>query len=257
METKKFRKRELRKQKLRAESIEDLQSLPSQRVKSPKTMIGMNDSKPKKNEGKTGLIAMMKAAAEKKELESKTPRIDIEASAAIKLASTPNLPKSIPPVFVTEASKHEIKLPAIREENSQDDIKLKGDTGKTTGTESSTHKPAKQEVDGTDQLIIDPSPRTKKTKSLNGKDKQSPSIPNGHGSPRGQHNTHLDADSNLQAKVPSLPDIDHTDVESVASEDGRQNGGWDTALKFVNQRIQNRLTTVSKPYYTGIDSGDL
>lgn len=220
--------------------------------------------KPKKEEGKPGLIAVMKAAAEKKELEAKPPLTDgAESSAASKLASNPNLPKSTPPVFVTEMSKPDLKLPAIREENTQDEIVVKG-ANDTSASKAETNKDktdftanATREPDVSDAIIIDPSTRPKKNKasSENGKSpsvkngKSSP-LQNGHVSPFGPHKPTTSKkganNNNRNEIVPNLPALGggKNAQDTDRSNETERSAGWEAALKFVNQRIQDRLTMV-------------
>lgn len=258
MENKKFRKKQLKQQR-KEQQAKDLQEDKfSKRVKSPKTLIGMSNSKQKKETSKPGLIEVMRAAAEKKEQEATnsaktTPRSDIESSPANKLASNPNLPKSIPPVFVTEVSKGDLKLPVIREENTQEEIVVNGGSEsktvkssaqKDSPKETGRNNEAKQAHDVPDDIIIDP-PSSRKKKTVGSGKKKSPT-PKENGqmeNNNGQENENDDI--NLNASVPNLPNIGNNEQDAETTENTDKSAPWQTAIKFVNQRIQERLTKVN------------
>lgn len=265
MESRKFRK------KRRAEKAEkEKESDTFERVTSPKTLIGMQKKRPKSKKAKKGkenkekkekkekekeesqqpgLIAIMKAVAERRDSES-TPRSDLASSATSKLAANPNLPKSTPPVFVTEASKAELKLPAIREENTQDDIvvtPVNGPKSPNPAVKSNVQDNVKAEPDVPDAIIIDPSTRKRPDDKSDSNTSKSPSL-----KPTGKNGSSTDPASesetmaNLKADIPKLPvlqsDADNEDVDEEDDNDTSDN--WQTAITFVNQRIQNRLAKV-------------
>lgn len=265
METRKFRKK---RKPEKAEKEKEPETF--ERVKSPKTLIGMQKKRPKSKKAKKekenkekkekkekekdesqqpGLIAIMKAVAERRDSDS-SPRTDLVSSATSKLAANPNLPKSTPPVFVTEASKAELKLPAIREENTQDDIVLtpvNGSKSPSPAVTSNVKDTVKAEPDVPDAIIIDPSTRKKPNDKGDSNTSKSPSLkPTGKSGPGSNAASESETMANLKADIPKLPVLqnDADNEEDDDEDDNDTSDKWQTAITFVNQRIQNRLAKV-------------
>ncbi|KAH3716688.1 hypothetical protein DPMN_059414 [Dreissena polymorpha] len=164
--------------------------------------------------------------------------------------------KPVPPVFVTELSTHEIKLPAIREEKTQEEIMLRECSAskilseQTPDNMTTTHL---REKDNNSKAS------TKATKHAQSKtpNKQAPSIQisadNKDNAPIEGTFDISEASTFSKENVPSLPALDGSQLslnhgqESARTEDTSGSNvslNWKTAIKFVNQRVQDRLTKV-------------
>ncbi|XP_060592955.1 uncharacterized protein LOC132747561 isoform X3 [Ruditapes philippinarum] len=250
METKKFKKK---KPKLTPKSNRNAQisdrSLPKD---SPKTLVGMMNDKPKQdNDKKPGLISLMKAVAQKKEETNGAQQNGEESKVTNSLASNPNLPKATPPVFVTEMAKQsELKLPAIREENTQDEIILHKNTAQDSHQNVTSRETPRENGNASKQSLKRETPDVKANGSGN---TQGDNDTNGFLPPinQNQHEIHTDINTQIDNKVPKLPNLggsltnltqglesQRTDEDSTSTVSSR----WQTAITFVNQRVQERLT---------------
>ncbi|XP_053374419.1 uncharacterized protein LOC123531447 isoform X2 [Mercenaria mercenaria] len=254
METKKFRKKKPKSTKGSHRKKEPRISDRSLTKDSPKTLVGlMNDKQTHDNDNKPGLISLMKAVAQKKEDDASISTTQQNGGSSIEnsLASNPNLPKSTPPVFVTEMAKQsDLKLPAIREENTQDEIILnKNAVSETNQNGTAIEKSVGHETTRNDSLrkdIPDGKPR-------NTGDKQS-GIDTSISLPpikQNQHEARSDITASHKEMVPKLPNLGGSQtslnqgLESQRTEDDSAStvsSRWQTAITFVNQRVQERLT---------------
>lgn len=255
METKKFRKRKKKSAKgKRKKSREQNISDRSYVKESPKTLIELANEKEK--DSKPGLMNLMKAAVEKKrEEENKTKILD----GAIPLdapdfAATSDLPKATPPVFVTELSKPDLKLPAIREEKTQEEIMLKGaatDVPKQTNDKPESKSPTRninseipKEIDNKSPKGTKGATRTKHENNVLPPVQQpqaqtlNQSSPQDKRSPKGELVPKLPALGGSQPNLNQTEDTQRTDATAGSSSSSH----WQTAISFVNERVQKRLT---------------
>ncbi|KAH3716691.1 hypothetical protein DPMN_059417 [Dreissena polymorpha] len=267
METKKFKKRTPKPQK--ANSSDQQLSVRTVPSNTPRTLVSSYSNVSESQDSvKPGLIALMQAVrkADTASETSETSFIDLprhltefrnENSSNGKSSHEVSAHKPVPPVFVTELSTHEIKLPAIREEKTQEEIMLRECSAskilseQTPDNMTTTHL---REKDNNSKAS------TKATKHAQSKtpNKQAPSIQisadNKDNAPIEGTFDISEASTFSKENVPSLPALDGSQLslnhgqESARTEDTSGSNvslNWKTAIKFVNQRVQDRLTKVT------------
>lgn len=257
LETKKFRKKKTKSSKGSRNQRKDVQisdrSLPKE---SPKTLIGMMNARQKQeSENKPGLMSLMKAVAQKKTDESKAAEENGDPKPEeTSLASNPNLPKSTPPVFVTELSRQsELKLPAIREENTQDEISLHPKSASKTNQNGCHEEKTFAQVNSTSRSSNRDMPDSKLSPKISGNHTAADTV----SLPPIKHEQSLKQEGsgnkseNQSATVPKLPLLGGSQtslnqgMESQRTEEGSSStvsSKWQTAITFVNERVQERLT---------------
>lgn len=263
LESKQFRRKKLKytrdqNRQLKERQVSD-RSLPKD---SPKTLIGMRNEKVKDDE-KPGLMLLMKSEAQKKEEHTRTAQEYTELKhEETSLASIPNLPKATPPVFVTEMVKSEIKLPAIREEKTQEEIILHKDSIPQTNQNISAkelnnvHDNMSRSKDSSlnrDQRVTGV---TKTIRSSTGKKQyaeHSGSLPQIKQAQNAKPDTFIEISDNDRGPVPKLPVLGGSQTSLNQGQDSQRtnddssstvSSNWQTAITFVNKRVQERLTNV-------------
>ncbi|KAH3716697.1 hypothetical protein DPMN_059423 [Dreissena polymorpha] len=264
METKKFKKRTPKPQKdNKSDQQLSVRTVPSN---TPRTLVSSYSNVSESQDSvKPGLIALMQAVrkADTASETSETSSIDVprhltefknENSSNGKSSHEASAHKPVPPVFVTELSTHEIKLPAIREEKTQEEIILReGSASKilseqTPDNMTTTHL---RERDNNSKASTKASKHAK-SKTPN---KQAPSIQisadNKDNAPIEGTFDISEASTFSKENVPSLPALDGSQLSLNHGQESARTGdtsgsnvslNWKTAIKFVNQRVQDRLT---------------
>lgn len=266
METKKFRRKKPKSSKGAKRHKKDAQisdrSLPKE---SPKTLIGMmNEKQKQESENKPGLMSLMKAVAQKKQEESKAAEENGDSKQEENsLASNPNLPKSTPPVFVTELAKQsELKLPAIREENTQDEIILHNNSAPPINQNAHSQEKRISTSHNSNKDVPDSGSKMDPVKGKHSVAENNVSLPPIQHEQTTKHNAVVDISAKQKELVPKLPALGGSQsslnqgLETQRTEDDSAStvsSRWQTAITFVNQRVQERLTNVrfmsDLPYY--------
>lgn len=254
METKKFRRKKPKSSKGAKRRKKDAQisdrSLPKE---SPKTLIGMmNEKQKQESENKPGLMSLMKTVAQKKQEEAKAAEDSKPEENS--LASNPNLPKSTPPVFVTELAKQsELKLPAIREENTQDEIILHNNSAPQINQNVHSQEKSISASHSSNKDVPISSSKVDPVAGKHSVAENNVSLPPIKHEQTLKHNAVVDISAKQKEPVPKLPalggsqtslnqalDTQRTEDDSASTVSSR----WQTAITFVNQRVQERLTNV-------------
>ena len=289
METKKFKKK---KPKLQRDSKDPMigsqTSIASAVGSTPRTQMATQNAnsstalpeEPRASKtSKPGLIEMMKALKDKKDTQQNVDEPDYGNryvnDDSKKLLSKPNLPKSTPPVLVTEMVSSKINdpsLPAIREEKTQEEIILNRDsnTSRLSMPDKPLHESTPRKVNESASSFKDDTcrePSVHKDSTVNvqydqnidsRKDNKTPTkLP-----PIKKANTYINTEIEpVKVTEPDIPDSDGVpklpNIETARSvnqdvvQTGRtddssstQSSKWQTALTFVNQRINERLRKV-------------
>ncbi|KAL4222922.1 hypothetical protein ACF0H5_018962 [Mactra antiquata] len=278
MESKHFKKK--KKNFRDTKSYKEEKARLKTKPKSPKTQIEMSNGHPFGSDTNINKIS----ENETENLNNtETNGFDSNSNG---LGTVENLPKSTPPVFVTEMAKEsEIKLPAIREENTQEDLLSNvnaetvrdEDNNKTEDNTQNTERSSKQSTRATPMTNARATPTTDRsqgnTPKKAKKGKQSPqnsTLP--YIEKRGKSTTpdsskmekrgksvtpdpskmekrsksktpdaqQLDVpDSGTQGPIPKLPILGAS--QTSLNQDSEVSSHWETAITFVNQRVQDRL----------------
>lgn len=251
METKKFRKRN-KKSSLgkRKKLTEPKLSDRSYTKDSPKTLIGISNEKQKQEtDNQPSLLSLLRAAKRREEKNTEMqPNGDMHTEDN-SLASNPNLPKATPPVFVTELSKpSDLKLPAIREEKTQEEIVLNKNSPETTHetdkTNETQHLVPNEEF--AKAVIKDNSEMTKHETTT----KLPPIVQAQYNNQNTVHEI-SESQKDIVPKLPALGGSQNSLNQSQDTQRTDATGGssksshWQTAISFVSQRVQERLNEVS------------
>jgi len=169
--------------------------------------------------------------------------------------------QQVPPVLITELSKAEIKLPAIREEKTQEEIVLRGGSPSKSRLGPETpggHLTPITSVRDANSKSPRPHSLTKGRKTPSKKGDKTPKRSKSVSSSAAMDTTQQSNNNKntfSKENVPNLPLISRSNPnlsqEGIATSrtdvtNGSSNVSdhWQTAITFVNQRVQNRLTQV-------------
>ncbi|XP_052808059.1 uncharacterized protein LOC128236936 isoform X3 [Mya arenaria] len=276
METKKFRKKKPKRKKSPKSPKSDRHHIFNVQ-ETPRTLIG--SEKEKQDNGKPRLMGLMEALRKSEKSDAQEPNSpgsdlppqlmefkgaavgSVDASDAENQSEARG--RQVPPVFITEASKAEIQLPAIREEKTQEEIILRGGSPTKTPSALDTsrsrfEKPATPKTHRTDasksprpHSIKDKTSRkgsgkgNKRSKSLSSTPTPKPDAYNTESSPNAQNEYSKDAVPTLPLLTGSQTSLNQEGVTARTDDttgSSNKSQGWQTALRFVNERVQDRLT---------------